>query len=167
MTVWGWPSLFVNPNVHGVHPKAPYNVFKMLAMMAPRRVEAIAPAGGIDCIVSRDDKGRLTALVWNYHRTVQEGGPGIETAGHPKVAVRVQDASALWKARVRYRRWLVSETVSNAYHLFTAGQPLDQRCELQQVDEGTLRVDDGTLNLAFEMPPSSVSLIEFTVTTAN
>ena len=42
----------------------------MQATMAPRRVEAIAPGNGIDCIVSRDDKKRLTALVWNYHRTV-------------------------------------------------------------------------------------------------
>jgi len=167
VTVWGWPSLFVNPNVHGAHPKAPYNVFKMLAMMAPWRVEAIAPAGAIDCIVSRDDKGRLTALVWNYHRTVQEGGPGIEAAGQPKVALQIRDVSKLWNAPVRYRRWSISETVSNAYHLFTAGQPLDQRCELQQVDAGTLRVDDGMLKFEFEMPPSSVSLIEFTVPTAN
>jgi hypothetical protein len=167
VTVWGWPSLFVNPNVHGVHPKAPYNVFKVLAMMAPHRIEATAPGKGIDCIVSRDDKSRLTALVWNYHRTVQEGGPGIEAAGHPTVAVQVQDASALWKTPVRYRRWLVSETVSNAYHLFTAGQPLDHRCELQQVDEGAERIVDGMLSLEFEMPPSSVSLIQFESTAAN
>jgi hypothetical protein len=139
----------------------------MLAMMGPRRVEAAAPGDGIDCIVSRDDKGRLTVLVWNYNRTVQEGGPGIEGAGHPTVAVQVQDASELWKAPVRYRRWLVSETVSNAYHLFTAGQPLDQRCELQQVDEGTVPIADGTLNLEFKLPPSSVSLIEFEATAAN
>ncbi len=167
VTVWGWPSLFVNPNVHGVHPKAPYNVFKMLAMMAPRRVEAVAPEGGVDCIVSRDDKKRLTALVWNYHRTVQEGGPGIEAAGHPAVALRVQDASEIWNAPVRYRRWLVSETISNAYHLFTAGQPLDQRCDLDQVGEGTQRIVDGMLSLEFDMPPSSVSLIEFDATATN
>ena len=161
VNVWGWPSLFVNPNVHGFHSKAPYNVFKMLAMMAPRRVEAVAPDNRIDCIVSRDDKKRLTALVWNYHRTVQESGPGIEAAGHATVAIQVQDASKLWKAPVRYRRWLVSETVSNAYHLFSAGQPLDQRCELQQVDGGTAPIVNGMLSLKFQMPPSSVSLIEF------
>ena len=68
---------------------------------------------------------------------------------------------------MRYRRWLVSETVSNAYHLFTAGQALDQRCELQQVDEGTVRNVDGMLSLEFEMPPSSVTLIEFEATAPN
>lgn len=161
VTVWGWPSLFVNPNVHGVHPKAPYNVFNMLAMMAPRRVEAVTTGDGIGGIVSRDENNRLTALVWNYRRSVQESGSGIEEAGDCTVVVRVEDASALWKTPVRCRRWLVSETVANAYHLFTAGQPLDGRCELQQVDERVAAIVDSTVSVAFEMAPSSVSLIEF------
>ena len=105
--------------------------------------------------------------MWNYRRTVQEGGPGIEAAGHPRVAVRVQDALELWKTPVRYRRWLVSETVSNAYHLFTAGQPLDQRCELRQADESDRRIVDGMLSLEIEGPPSSVSLMGFEGATAN
>ena len=41
--IWGWPSLFTNPQVHGTHPKAPYHVFQMLTRMAPRRIESMNP----------------------------------------------------------------------------------------------------------------------------
>ena len=160
VTVWGWPSLFVNPNVLGVHTKAPYHTFQMLAQMAPKRIEATTPGEGIDCIASRDDEGRLTLLVWNYNRAVQEGGPGVEAGRHRAVTVRVLDASDVWKGPVHYRRWLVSESVSNAYHLSVTGQALDERCDLQQVGEGTVRIVDGMLDVGFGMPPSSVSLIE-------
>ena len=44
--------------------------------------------------------------------------------------------------------------------IFLAVDPLDQRCELQQVDEGSARIVDDLLNLEFEMPPSGVLLIE-------
>ena len=160
VNVWGWPAFFTNPIAIGAHPKAPYNVFQMLYMMAPKRVEATTPGGGIDCIASRDDDGRLTLLVWNYNRVVREFGPGEEAGRRLAVTVRVRDASELWKGPVHYRQWLVSETVSNAYHLFVTGQELDERCELQQVGEGTVRIVDGMLDVGFAMPPSSVSMIE-------
>jgi len=56
----------------------------------------------------------------------------------------------------------VSETVSNVYHLIAAGQPLDDRASLQQVQDGTMRLVEGQLEVGFSMPPSSVALVTLT-----
>jgi hypothetical protein len=36
----------------------------------------------------------------------------------------------------RFKRWLMSETMSNAYYLFHQDGKVDSRAELQQVDDG-------------------------------
>ena len=161
--VWGWPSLFTNQNVHGTHPKAPYHVFTMLSRMAPQRVEAMNPGGTVGCLASRDAAtGRLTVLLWNFGYRIDEGGPGTELAKTENVMLRVIEDNRLLRGRVKISRTLVSQTVSNAYDLFAKGQPIDQRAELQVVDQGVLRPVDNALYYGFALPPSSVSLVELT-----
>jgi hypothetical protein len=161
--VWGWPALFTNPTVHGTHPKAPYHVFTMLSRMAPQRVEAMSPGGTVGCLASRDAAtGRLTVLLWNFGYRIDEFGPGAELAKTETVMLRVVEDERLLRGRVRVSRTLVSQTVSNAYDLFAKGQPIDQRAELQVVDQGVLRPVDNALYYGFALPPSSVSLVELT-----
>jgi hypothetical protein len=59
------------------------------------------------------------------------------------------------------KRWLVSETVSNAHQIFQKEGKVDSRAELQQVDEGTFSIIDGVADIGFSAPPSSVSFFEF------
>jgi len=157
-SVWGWPSLFTNPHALGAHPKAPYHVFQMLSRMAPKRVEATRPGRGIGCIASRDDRRRVTVLVWNHRYRIDESGPGVETGLREMVGMRILDG--FYKEPVRMQRWLVSRTVSNARHLFETGEKLDARAELQRVEEGILRPINGVVDVGVALPPSSVTLVE-------
>ena len=113
-----------------------------------------------DAVTSERDDGRLTVLVWHYHRKVRKAEPGKKPSRTLAATVRVQDAADVWKGPVRLRRWMVGPRVSNAYHLFQTGQALDERCELQQVDERVFQVTGGVLDVSLAMPPLSVSLIE-------
>ncbi len=158
--IWGWPAMFTNPSVLGVHPKAPYHVFQMLSRMAPKRVESKVPAGTLGCIASRDDKGRLTVLVWNNSYQITEGGPGTELGHDEAVTLRVANAGTFFKGPVHMRRSLVSKTVSNAFNLFEQNQKIDDRAELQQVQECTTRPSGDEVELRFVQPRSSVSFIE-------
>jgi hypothetical protein len=161
--IWGWPALFTNPTVHGTHPKPPYHVFTMLSRMAPQRVEAMNPGGTVGCLASRDAvTGRLTVLLWNFGYRIDEFGPGTELAKTESVMLRVVEDEQLLRGRVKISRTLVSQTVSNAYDLFVKGQPIDQRAELQVVDQAVFRPVDGALHYGFALPPSSVSLVELT-----
>lgn len=163
-SVWGWPSLFASPTaVGGTVPKAPFHVFEMVSRLEGQRVEATRGGRTVNCFVSADPAKRtLTALVWNYGYQIPEGGPGAETAVREPVTLRVRDAADFFGApTVRANRWLVSETVSNAYHLFSTGQKLDDAA-LQRVDSASVRIVDGALDFGFAMPPSSVALVVLT-----
>jgi hypothetical protein len=63
--------------------------------------------------------------------------------------------------QVQVQRYEVSEQVSNAYGRFARGEPLDDRAQLQRVDQARIRAVDGTVTFGFLLPPSSVSLVEF------
>ena len=80
------------------------------------------------------------------------------------ITCRIVNAHAVFKGpTVRVRRALVSRTVSNARYLFEQGQPLDERAELQWIDEGVFSLIDGTLSIGLAQPASSVSLVELNV----
>ena len=64
--------------------------------------------------------------------------------------------------KVTMERWLVSETVSNAEYLFTKEGKIDDRCQLQCVDQGSYSIVDGLVDIGFAQPPSSVSLVVMT-----
>lgn len=161
VSVWGWPSLFTNPGAVGVHPKAPYHVFRMVSRLASQRVEVSDPGGTMGCIASAGSGPRLTVMLWNHSHTLPESAAGVETGEDTLVVIRVADAVRFFGGReVRVARHLVSETVSNALHLFQQGEPIDDRADLQQVDSGTLSCTDGVLEVRFVQPPSSVSFVE-------
>ncbi len=161
--IWGWPSLFTNPHVSGTHPKAPYHVFQMLRRMAPRRIEADGPPCCIGRIASCETDGRVTVLLWHHSCRIGEFGPGAETGAWERVSLRV--AGRAHAGPIQIRRWLVSRTISNARYLFERGETIDHRADLQQVDDRTIWPADGIPEYDFGMPPSSVTLVEFTPTT--
>jgi xylan 1,4-beta-xylosidase len=158
--IWGWPSLFTNNQVYGTHPKAPYHVFTMLSKMAPKRIEAMNPGGTLGCIASRDDRGRLTVLLWNNSYRITEFGPGTELGQEEAICLRVVGGEKFFKGPVRINRYLVSKNLSNAWYLFEKGEKLDDRAELQKVESCTTRPVDNMLNFGFVQPASSVSFIE-------
>ncbi len=163
--VWGWPSLFTNNQVLGTHPKAPYHVFQMVRRMAPKRVEASDPGGTLGCIASRDDRGRLTVMLWNNSYQIRESDPGSEKGKDEQVNIRIAGANGYFKGAVHVRRYLVSKTVSNAYHLFEKGEKIDSRADLQMVEDRTLTQAGEALNIGFVQPPSSVSFLEMQTAT--
>lgn len=161
--VWGWPSLFVNPNIFGrAYPKAPFHVLDMISRLEGTRVEATRGSQTVNCFASADrGRKRLTLLVWNYGCRLPEFGPPVENAVREAVTLRLREADSFFGTRaIRMKRWLVSETTSNAYNLFQKGQNLDERTELRQVDNGTFSITDDTADLGFAAPPSSVSFVE-------
>ncbi|MBT9147009.1 MAG: Beta-xylosidase [Syntrophomonadaceae bacterium] len=161
--VWGWPSFFVNPAIFGkAYPKAPFHVFDMISRLEGTRVEATRGSQTVNCFASADkEKKRVTVMVWNYGCMLPEFTPAVENAVREAVILRIREADAFFgTGRVHMKRWLVSETVSNAFYLFQKEGKIDSRAELQQVDEGTFSVIDGMVDIGFSAPPSSVSFIE-------
>lgn len=161
--VWGWPSLFVNQNVFGKsYPKAPCHVFDMVSRLEGARVEATRGGKYVNCFASADkERKRVTIMVWNYGCRIPEGGLTVDNATREAMVLRVCGADAFFgKSTVHMKRWLVGETVSNAFQLFQQDGKVDSRAELQQVDEGTFSVIDGMADIGFAAPPSSVSFIE-------
>jgi hypothetical protein len=161
--VWGWPSLFVNPNIFDKpYPKAPYHVLDMISRLEGTRVEASRSGKSVNCFASADKgKKRITVMVWNYDCKIPEFGLPAENATREAVILRIREADTFFGTRVIHmKRWLVSETVSNAFHLFQKDGKVDSRAELQQVDEGTFSVIDGVTDIGFAAPSSSVSFIE-------
>ena len=163
-TVWGWPSLFLNPNAVGhAYPKAPSHVFDMIARLEGERIEStrVGTVGSFVC--AAPDKGQIQALVWNYGARIPEGGVVQERATAEMVRLHVAGAPAFFGDHpVRVQRWLVSESMSNVYHLIATCQPPDDRANLQQVQDGTMRLVEGQCELGFLMPPSSVALVTLT-----
>ena len=165
MAEWGWPSLFTNPTIHGTHPEAPYHVFDMVNRMAPKRVEAGRPDGTLGIIVSTDDRARMTVLLWNHSHTIPEQEFGRETGQDEAIVLRIVGADSFFKGKsVQMKHQLISETVSNALYYLQKGEKLDDRVNLQTVDTRSLKVLGDKLDIAFILPPSSVSFIELTCT---
>ena len=164
--VWGWPSLFVNPKIFGKpYPKAPCHIFDMISRLQGKRVKVAGTAGGVSCFASVDGgKRALTALVWNYDCRIRETQPPVDGARTQSVTMTVRGAKNLFRAkRVKVERWEVSETVSNAYHLFRTGGTVDDRAHLQKASEGWASPKNGKIQIAFNAPPSSVSFVRMSV----
>jgi hypothetical protein len=162
---WGWPSFFVNPAVYGKsYPKAPYHVFDMIARLTGSRVEATRGGQTVNCFATADPvTKRITVIVWNYGYQIPEGPVGAEHADREAVTLRIREAAKFFGTpTVTMKRWLVSETTSNAHYLFQKGEKLDERATLQQVDNGAYAITDDLVDIGFAAPPSSVSFVEIT-----
>ncbi len=161
--VWGWPSLFTNPAALGqAYPKAIYNVLEMIHRLVGTRVEATRGGKTVGCFASADKKTkRVTVLLWNYGCRIPEGGLPVNYATRQAVVLRIREARAFFGAhRVRFKRWLVSRTMSNAYYLWKHKRLSQHRAALQEVDHGSFRIIHGKVDIGFAMPRSSVSLVE-------
>ena len=159
--VWGWSAAFSNTVVSGGWPKPLFHTLDMISRLAPTRVEASNPGGTFGCIASRNDDGRLTVLVWNHSYHIAEFGMGQALPSSEMIQLKIRGAEDFFKGPVEMKRWLVSRTISNAYHIYIEKkEPLDERVELQCVDEATLKPVEGQLSIGLYQPASSVSLIE-------
>ncbi len=178
--VWGWMGLLTNPIVCSkayprgqvvrggiIYPTATAHVFEMIHRLVGTRVEASRGSSAtVNCFASADrGRKRLTVLVWNYGCRLPEGAVGphayVDYATREAVVLRVRDARAFFGCtHVRFKRWLVSHTVSNAYYLMRHGRLNPRDAALQQVDDGSFRIIDGKVDIGFAMPPSSVSFVE-------
>ncbi len=161
--VWGWPSLFTDPVVFGrPYPKALYNVFEMIHRLVGTRIQA-SRGRMVHCLASADPRTkRLTVLLWNYHARLPEGDePPVDYSACQAVVLRIRCPYRFFGAgTVRFKRWLVSRTVSNAYYLWKHAQLNEHRAALQEVDHGRFHIVAGQVDIGFSMPPSSVSLVE-------
>lgn len=163
--VWGWCSLFTNPNVLGKpHRKMPYHVFDMIHRLEGTRVESTRAGANINSFASADkDKKRVTVMVWNYACRIPERGLPVDNSSREAAILRVREAAAFFGTpKIHVKRWLASESVSNAYHLFVKEGRVDERAELQLVEDGTYAIVDGLADVACSMPPSSVAFVEIT-----
>jgi hypothetical protein len=162
--VWGWPSLFVNPQIFGrAYPKAPYHVFEMISRLEGNRVKNSGGQRRVNCIASADrDRKRMTILAWNYGLQLPESGTPVEMGRDEAVSLRVDDAGGFFgTGSLRMRRWMVAKSVGDAYARFASGQSLDaQSCALQDVDRRSIAIVDDQLRIDFTLPSSSVSLVE-------
>lgn len=164
-TVWGWPSLFTNPNACGhAFPKAPCHVFDMVSRLAGQRIESTRAGATVNSFACASPEQRqMQVLVWNYGARIPEGGLVQEKGAAEAVRLQVVGAADFFGGGgVRVQRWLVSETVSNAHYLFRSGQALDDRASLQRVQDDTARPAEGHLEVGFPLPPSSVTLVLLT-----
>jgi xylan 1,4-beta-xylosidase len=161
--IWGWPSLFVNPHVFDrAYPTAIYHVFDMISQLKGERVLATTiGSNAVNSFVVFDEESKeIMALIWNYDYEILESKPGIERGQWVNLTMRLTEIdSSFHSEAVEMKRWLVSETVSNAYYLFGAEGRIDSRAELQMTDEETLKLQNGSLEFDLIIPPSSVSLI--------
>jgi hypothetical protein len=162
--VWGWPSLFVNPQIFGkAYPKAPYHVFEMISRLEGSRVKDSGGRRTVNCIASADrDHKRMTILAWNYGLQLPESGTPVETGRDEPLSLLVSVAGGFFgTSPLRMRRWMVANAVGDAYARFASGQSLDaQTSALQEVDRRPIAVVDDQLRIDFTLPSSSVSLVE-------
>ena len=162
--VWGWPSLFVNPNALGkAWPKAPFHVLDMVSRLSGQRIAVESGGSKLACFAAADpDRQRLTVILWNFAARLPEFAEPVENAAPTEVRLMLREASRLFPAgKLTARRWLVSADTSNAYGILAQGGTLDARTELQKVQEEKLATDGGEVALTFVLPPSGVSFVEF------
>lgn len=160
--IWGWPSLFVNPNVFGKpYPKPIFHVFEMISRLEGGRVESNR-SGSVRsfCVASKD---KLQCLIWNYNARIPEHSPAVEMGQRESVILQVGDAAQFFKTnKLKVERWLVSESVGNALQLFKTRGKLDDHCRETKVASGEVSIIDGVIQYGCDMPASSVSLVEIT-----
>jgi xylan 1,4-beta-xylosidase len=162
--VWGWPSLFVNPNALGkAWPKAPFHVLEMVSRLEGQRIAIESNGTKVGCFATAQAEHRcVSVILWNYAARIPEGAEAVENAVPVEIRLAVRDAGKLFGAgQAKARRWLVSADTSNAYGILAQGGTLDARTELQEVQQANLTASEGELTLTFVLPPSGVSLIEF------
>lgn len=165
VNIWGWPSLFVNPQAFGnqAYPKAPFHVFEMVSRLVGTRVATAGGLSNLNCFASADSsKQKVTFLVWNYGARIPEAAPPVEMGQAESVDLRIHGAGTFFGTNtVQVRRWLVAAGVGDAYSQFSATGTLDvAHTALAEQAGGAFTITNNQLDIYFAMPTSSVSLVE-------
>lgn len=170
--VWGWPTLFTNPNATGTAlPKATFHALEMLSRLRGRRVEATRPGQGIGCIAAADPATRaLRVLAWNLDARLPESAAPIDRSVRRSVPIQIVDAADFFAApRMTATTWLVSASHGDVHAAYRAQQPLEPAAAAaaEPAATATAAIIDGRASAVLDLPPSSVALIEFSpLTTA-
>jgi hypothetical protein len=162
--VWGWPSLFVNPNCHWgrVYPKPIYHVFHMVTRLTGQQIQIDSPSP-VGIFASIDPQTRhLTLLAWNYNATLPEFHPAIDHSHERAVDLVFQNLPAdMLAGRLLIRRWQVSENEGNALTLFEKHETLtDKNTALPLVESKILPPQKGSFTHRITLPPSAVTFLE-------
>jgi len=152
MSNWGWPSLFTYSDL-GWKTKAPYNTFKMLAMMASQRVKCSDGTKTLGMLASKGPN-KVTIMIWNYDYP----------KAPPAYRAQLRVTGLPFKSQnVSCERYLIDETHSNAWYLFKNGQHLEGREELQKVGSTTMLATDRAIQTQpWTISPYSVTLLVIT-----
>jgi hypothetical protein len=164
--VWGWPALFLNPELFGgkVIPKPAYQVFNLISKLEGGRVESTR-SGKVRsfAVVDRNTKS-VRVLVWNYHAKIPEKGKAVEMGAAENVQLRISDAKQIFGdlAQVKMIRSLVSKEVGSDGLKVAKGEMRPENFKGSTlVKAETMNVIGDELECSFTLPPSSVSLVEF------
>lgn len=161
---WVYPAWFVNYNSFSGNawPKATFHPIQMFSALQGDRIRLHGPGGGADGVATSSDGGNfLQAIVWNFAGYIQYNGPDVPSSDRT-VYIRVDGAPALYPtaSTVHVRVWRVSETESNAYHLFNTLSLVDNRSELALVADTTIPISQlGYPGYSLSLPTSSVALV--------
>jgi len=163
--VWGWTSLFVNPQVFGTAwPKAPCHVFSMIRKLADNRIVIRGLGDGVDGIASMDPTGKkVTLMLWNFKARIPESEVVTEEGPAVDVRIAIDGGSKFFgnTGKVKMQTWLVSKDTSNALNEFEKTGKLTSASELQMVKSAESELPQ-VPELSFTLPPSSILFAEWT-----
>jgi len=138
---WGWPSLFVNPQVFGQPwPKTPAHILDMASRLSGERVSLNSANKAIDGIASMDGN-KLTIMLWNYAAEIPETSPPEILGKDLRVELDFDQLLSRPGGRMAAQKvttQMVSENHSNSWTIFQKTGNIDEGSHLQTVDEKSL-----------------------------
>ncbi len=161
--IWGWPSLMVNPQIFGhPYPKAQYNLFKMISELNGSRVESTRADNINSFAVADRAKKKIQVIIWNFAAKLPENAVPLDFSQRESVSVNIQNATTFFATgEVKATRTLISRNNSNAIGLWKEKIPFSiQNTSLQTTDQGNFKIIDNSVSLGYNMPPSSIAMIE-------
>ena len=108
--IWGWPALFVNPQVFGeAYPKATYHLFDMVHQLAGQRVAVKGGHRAVGAIAAADaHRHVLRLLVWNFAARLPESKPAEVVGTEAPLSIHVAGTQQFFGATsVAVRAWMI------------------------------------------------------------
>jgi len=138
---WGWPSLFVNPQVFGqAWPKTPAHVLDMVARLSGERVSLTSASKAIDGVAALDGN-KLTIMLWNYAAEIPETSPPEILGKDLRVEVDFDQLLSRPGGRMAAEKistQMVSENLSNSWTIYQKTGNIDEGSRLQTIEEKSL-----------------------------
>ncbi|GAT32249.1 glycosyl hydrolases family 39 [Terrimicrobium sacchariphilum] len=157
---WGWPSLFVNPQVFGQPwPKTPAHILDMAARLSGERVTLTSANKAIDGVASLD-RNKLTIMLWNYAAEIPETSPPENLGKDLRVELDFDQLISRPGGRMaadKVSTQMVSENLSNSWTIYQKTANVDKGSRLQTVEEKSLSGSGNKYSLL--LPKCSVAFL--------